>query len=211
MKKTMYLGRTTAIALPLIMAGSFATAGGLAEPVETVAPTPVVTPAPAPMMGSDWTGFYAGAQLGYGQLDPSLTGTDPAEPDGAVYGVHAGYMYDLGSIVLGAELDYDATNIEFDTPASELESVARAKLRVGYDAGAFLPYLTAGAARATTSGAPLDGDTDGTFAGLGLAYKVSDSIMVGGEVLQHQFDDVADAGITDVDATTATARVSFKF
>lgn len=208
MKTTLRLGCTTAIALPLILAGSFAAAGGLSEPVETVAPAPVATPAPAPMRGSDWTGFYAGAQLGYGKLDPSVT-TDPTEPDGALYGVHAGYMYDLGNIVLGAELDYDATNIEFDAPPSELESVMRAKLRVGYDAGAFLPYLTAGGARATTNNA-LDGDTDGNFYGLGVAYKMTDSILVGGEVLQHQFDDVAGSGV-DVDATTATARVSFQF
>lgn len=208
MKKTVNLGRTTVFALPLMMAGGMAAAGGLAEPVMTVAPTPVVAPAPV-MMGSDWTGFYAGAQLGYGKLDPNVT-TDPAEPDGAVYGVHAGYMYDLGSVVLGAELDYDATNIEFDVPASELESVARAKLRVGYDAGAFMPYLTAGAARATTNGA-LDGDTDGTFAGLGLVYKMGSNILIGGEVLQHQFEDVADNAGLDVDATTATARVSFQF
>lgn len=208
MKKTATLGRTTVFALPLMLAGGMAAAGGLAEPVETVAPTPVIAPAPV-MMGSDWTGFYAGAQLGYGKLDPNVT-TDPEEPDGAVYGVHAGYMYDLGSVVLGAELDYDASNIEFDTPASELDSVARAKLRLGYDGGAFLPYITAGAARATTTNV-LDGDTDGTFAGLGVVYRMNDSVLIGGEVLRHQFEDVADIAGLDVDATTATARVSFQF
>lgn len=207
MTTTFKFARTAMLAAPLALAAGMATAGGLAQPVETVAPTPVA-PAPAPMMrGSDWTGFYVGGQLGYGRIDPSVD-TDPSEPDGALYGVHAGYMYDLGSIVLGAEVDYDATNIELDTPASELESVVRAKLRVGYDAGNFLPYLTAGAARATTTDG-LDAETDGEFYGLGVAYKFGGSLIVGGEVLQHQFDDVA-TGV-DVDATTATARVSFQF
>ena len=207
MKKTIQLGRTTVFALPLIMAGGVAMAGGLAEPVETVAPAPVVTQPPV-MQVSDWTGFYAGAQLGYGQTDvdaPDATPVEPDDADGAMYGVHAGYMYDLGSVVLGAELDYDATNIEFDDPAVEVDSVARAKLRVGYDAGDWLPYVTLGAARLTID----DSDTDGDFAGLGVAYRVSDNVLVGGEVLQHQFDDVDTD--TDVDATTASIRASFQF
>ena len=203
MKKTIHLGRTTVFALPLIMAGGVAMAGGLAEPVETVVPTPVVTQPPV-MRVSDWTGFYAGAQLGYGQVDADAP-IEPDDADGALYGVHAGYMYDLGSVVLGAELDYDGTNIEFDTPDAELESVARAKLRVGYDAGDWLPYVTLGGARATVDG----DDTDGDFAGLGVAYRVSDSVLVGGEVLKHQFDDVETD--TDVDATTASIRASFQF
>lgn len=208
MKKTFNIGRTTAIALPLIMAGGIASAGGLAEPVVAVAPTPVMAPAPV-MTGTDWTGFYAGAQLGYGKLEPNGV-TDPTEPDGALYGVHAGYMYDLGNIVLGAELDYDATNISFVDPASDLDSIARAKLRVGYDAGAFLPYVTAGRARATTTG-DLDGHTDGNFAGLGVVYKMNNNALIGGEILRHQFEDVVGNIGDDMDATTATLRVSFQF
>ncbi|WP_439156340.1 outer membrane protein [Yoonia sp.] len=208
MNKAMYFGRTVAIALPLIMAGSFATAGGLAEPVETVEPVTVMTPAPVRVSGSDWTGFYAGAQLGYGQLeaDPAL---DPTEPDGAIYGVHAGYRYDLGNIVLGAELDFDGTEIEVTNPALELDSIFRAKLSAGYDAGAFLPYLTAGYVEAETSGAA-DGTTDGDFYGLGVAYKMNNNLIIGGEVLQHDFDGGVLGG-ANLEATTATARVSFQF
>jgi hypothetical protein len=161
------------------------------------------------MMGNDWTGFYVGGQLGYGQLDAN-TATTPSEPDGVIYGVHAGYNYDFGSIVLGGEVDYDLTDISFDAPNSDLDGVARAKAKLGYDAGAFMPYITAGYAQAQTSD-DLDGDTDGTFAGLGLSYMMSDSVVLGGEVLQHQFEDVADNDGLDVDATTLTLRASFKF
>ncbi|HEV8036149.1 outer membrane protein, partial [Yoonia sp.] len=198
------------LAAPLAIVAGMASAGGLSEPVEAPAPAPVaVAPAPV-MMGNDWTGFYAGGQLGYGKLDPSVGGTDPSEPDGVIYGVHAGYNYDFGSIVLGGEIDYDLTDISFDTPDSDLDGVLRAKAKLGYDAGAFMPYVTAGYAQAQTSG-DLDGDTDGTFAGLGLSYMMSDSILLGGEVLQHQFEDVADNDGLDVDATTLTLRASFKF
>ncbi|MBE0414586.1 outer membrane beta-barrel protein [Yoonia sp.] len=209
MKKTMTFGRTAAFALPLIMAGGIAAAGGLSAPIETVAPTPVAAPAPAPMRGSDWTGFYAGAQLGYGELEADAGVLTPSDPNGAIYGVHAGYMYDLGSIVLGAELDFDGTNIDVDTPALELDSIFRAKLRVGYDAGAFLPYLTAGYVEAETSGAT-NGTTDGDFYGIGFAYKMNNNLLVGAEVLQHDFDGGVLGG-ANLEATTATARVSYKF
>lgn len=207
MKTTLKLGRRTAIALPLIMAGSFAAAGGLSEPVETVAPAPVATPAPAPMMGSDWTGFYAGAQLGYGDL--TISAIPDNENDGAIYGVHGGYMYDFGTIVAGAEFDYDLTDITIAELGTDVDSIMRIKGRVGYDAGAFLPYATAGVVRASLDN---DTETDGDFYGLGAAYKFNDNILVGGEVLQHKFYE-GDAGVQGlgVRATTATARVSFQF
>lgn len=203
------IARTSMFAAPLALVAGMASAGGLAEPVVTPAPAPVAV-APAPMMrGADWTGFYAGGQLGYGRIN-SDTITDADDPSGAIYGVHAGYNYDFGSLVLGGELDIDGTNISSDTPAVDVDSVARAKVKLGYDAGQFMPYATAGVARLQTSGA-LDGETDGNFAGLGVSYLMSDTIMLGGEVLQHQFEDVADSAGVDVDATTLSLRASFKF
>ena len=204
--------RTTFIALAgalgLTAAAGAASAGGLAEPVAT--PAPVVAPvavAPAPVMtGGDWTGFYAGGQLGYGRVTSDAL-SDTAE--GATYGVHAGYDYDFGSLVVGGEVDYDWADIEDEGTGIALDNVARLKLRVGYDAGNFLPYLTGGIAQATTGGA-LDETDTGAFAGLGVAYKVTDSIRVGGEVLRHEFNDFADSG-ADIEATTASLRVSYEF
>ncbi len=209
MKTSLKFARTSIWAVPVAMTAGFASAGGIAPAVE--APQPVtVAPAPAPVaMGNDWTGFYAGGQLGYGQLD-SASITDSNDPSGAIYGVNAGYNYDLGSIVLGGELDFDLTNIQADAPDTDIDSVARAKAKLGYDAGLFMPYVTAGVARVQTSGA-LDGETDGSFAGLGLSYMLSDTVIVGGEVLQHQFEDVADNAGVYVDATTLSLRASFKF
>lgn len=207
MKMTFNVLRAGMFAAPLALVAGMATAGGLAEPVATPAP---VTVAPAPvMMSNDWTGFYVGGQVGYGQLDSDDI-LDEDDPSGAIYGLHAGYNYDFGRFVLGGELDIDGTNIEIEDPASEVDSIARAKVKLGYDAGQFMPYVTAGAARVTTSGV-LDGETDGTFAGLGLSYMASDTLIVGGEVLQHQFDDFTDIDGTDVDASTLTLRVSYKF
>jgi hypothetical protein len=39
---------------------------------------------------------------------------------------------------------------------------------------------------------------------------LTDSLTLGGEVLQHQFNDFDGSGV-DLDATTVTARVGFRF
>ena len=201
------LGLALTTALTAALTTGPVLAGGFAEPIATPpVAAPVIIATPAPVYSADWTGFYAGAQLGYGQLKSDAIAEEPQD---LLYGVHAGYLYDLGNIVVGAEIDYDMTEIGFAAPAVDLDSVARFKLRAGYDAGAFQPYLTAGVAQASVSGA-LDGNSDGEFAGLGLDYQLSDSFRVGGEVLAHQFDNLVDSGV-DVKATTFTLRASYSF
>ncbi|MEY1555640.1 outer membrane protein [Yoonia sp. R2331] len=183
-----------------------AIAGGITEPVMAPPPAPVAV-APAPVYtGGNWTGFYAGANLGYGQLNADGFSDDTED---YTYGVHAGYLYDLGSFVLGGELEYDATEITDAATGINLDGVARAKVRAGYDAGQWLPYVTAGAAQAYSSGA-LEADDTGYFAGLGVDYQVAPNIRLGAEVLQHQFDDFNGGG-TDIEATTASVRVGFTF
>lgn len=194
-----------AATVSMALSAGMTSAGGMAEPVTVSAP---IAPAPAPVvMSSDWTGFYAGGQLGYGLIESDAL-TDDGED--LTYGAHAGYLHDFGSVVLGGELDIDGTEIEQD--GVEVDAITRAKLRIGYDAGDFLPYLTGGIAQLQTSSdvSAFDGDDTGGFVGLGFDYRVSPTIRVGGEVLQHQFEDYNDSG-EDIDATTVAARVSFQF
>ncbi|SDF97349.1 outer membrane protein [Sulfitobacter delicatus] len=197
--------RTTKIAsIALIASGALAgvaTAGSLQD---TTVEAPVYTPAPTPVAtGGDWTGFYGGLQVGQTDIESDSGALDG---DDASYGVHAGYDYDFGTFVLGGELDYDKTDIELGGGAANVDSVARAKLKAGYDFGNTLVYATAGAAQADTS----VGDESGSFAGLGVTYKVTEQYTVGGEVLQHKFDDVGGTG-DDLDATTISLRGSMRF
>ncbi len=199
MKRTL---TTALIAAPLAVAGSFATAGGLAEPVAAAAPAPVAVAAPV-SYGSDWSGAYGGLSLGYGDVDADgVTG----DFEGATFGGHIGYNYDMGNVVLGAELEAVGTD-DFvnDATGLELEQVLRAKVRAGYDAGAYLPYVTAGVAQATVNG----DDDNGYFYGLGVDYALSDSFTVGGEVLRHEFEDFN--GGADITADTVGLRVSYNF
>ena len=176
-------------------------AGALDAP----APDPVPPAAPAPVaiapQGGDWTRGYAGVQLGYGDID----GTGDADGDDYLYGVHIGYDYDFGTFVLGGELDYDGSDIDLNGAAT-VDSVARLKLRAGYDFGRTLGYVTAGVAEVDTS----LGSESGEFYGIGVAYQINERYTVGAELLEHNIDDISGTGV-DADATTFTVRGSIRF
>jgi len=193
-KKIVLVSMTSTLAL-----AGVAQAGSLAEPVVDV---PVIAPADPIYTGNDWTGFYAGLNLGYSDVS---TNVDGVEGNDNTYGVHAGYDYDFGNFVLGGELEYDKADIDLNGVAN-VDDVTRLKIRGGYDLGSTLIYATAGAARANTT----LGDETGGFVGLGVAYQVTDRFVIGGEVLEHRFNDINDTGV-DADATTFNIRGSFRF
>ncbi|OYX45535.1 MAG: hypothetical protein B7Z02_00830 [Rhodobacterales bacterium 32-67-9] len=195
----------TKAALGVAMSGALAVpalAGGYSEPV---AEAPVAAPvAPAPV-GADWTGGYVGAQIGYGDVSAGAS-----DGDGATYGLRGGYDWDLGNWVVGAGVDWDQTDIDLGGGPDKLDSIARLKLRAGYDLGRTMVYGTAGAARAEADLAGVGHSDNGWFAGLGAEYALNDRWTLGGEVLHNQFDDFDNTGI-DLDATTAAINVGFRF
>lgn len=198
MKRSLKM--TSAAAIAAFAMGGSAIAGSLAEPVVE----PVMTaPVPASDMGGNWTGFYTGLQLGYGDAD----GPGALDGDSGLYGFHAGYDYDFGKFVMGGELDYDKTDIDLNGGVATIDSVARAKIKAGYDLGSTLIYATGGYAMADTSG----GDEDGAFYGIGMSYKVTEQYTVGAELLEHRFNDIGGTAGNDLDATTFTLRGSYRF
>ncbi len=176
--------------------------------IEPAPMEPVIAPAPAPAYTTpNWTGFYAGAQVGYGNIDTNVAGVDG---DGLIGGLTAGYDYDLGDWVIGAGLDYDWTDISLSNPVGadlDVDSIWRAKLRGGYKLGDGLLYATAGYANADLASV---GDDDGYFVGAGYEHLITQNISVGGEVLYHEFDNFT-GSTTDVEATTAQVRATFRF
>ncbi|MFM7335560.1 MAG: outer membrane protein [Tabrizicola sp.] len=199
MKTIAALVATAALTAP-------AFAGGPTVVTEEKVIAPVETAYVAP--GVDWSGAYVGAQLGYGDVDSNGAGLDGNDWFG---GVHAGYRWDLGNWVAGTELSYDATNIALGTTAgNELSDVMALKLSAGREIGNSLVYGTLGAAHANASVGGTDLSDNGFVYGVGFDYAVNDRWTVGGEVLEHNFDNFDGTG-TDFDATTIKAKVGLRF
>lgn len=196
------LGASTLLAAP-------AFAGGLEQPVveAEVVPAPVAIVA---QPSADWSGFYAGANIGYGKLKGDLAGTEVADADGAIGGVQAGYRWDFGQTVLGVEAAYSGSNVEDSATGVELKNKADLKLQLGYDLGQSLVYGTVGASRAKISDGTTSVSDTGWVAGLGYDYALTEQWTVGGEYLYHKYDDFNDSGV-DIDGSTVALRANFKF
>ena len=201
MKK--YLGSAAISAL--LAAPAFA--GNLQEPVvEPIIAAPVqVQPI------SDWTGFYVGGQLGYGEA----SGADE-DVSGGLGGLHAGYLYDLGQWVIGGELDYDWADMSdtFGGVEVKVDEIARLKLIGGYDLGNGLLYATAGAFNANLNASvgslETNVDDNGWLAGIGYKHKFTENWVGGVEALYHKASDFDDSG-EDLKIKNLTARISYKF
>lgn len=197
MRSIAALLATAALATPALAGGP-----------TVVEPEPVIAAPVAPVPASvDWSGFYAGAQLGYADVGSNGAGLDG---NGWLGGVHAGYRWDFGQYVAGAELDYDTADVNLAGGTSSLDDVARIKLMGGAKFGNSLLYATAGAAYADATVGPESRSDTGWFLGAGLDVAINDSWSVGGELLQHQFDNFDGTGV-DLDATTLKAKISLRF
>ena len=164
---------------------------------------PLVISGSALAQSPDWTGGYAGIQLGFANVDTNLPG---ASGDGAIAGIVGGYDWDLGAWVLGLGADLDFADIGVGATA-DLEEVWRIKFRGGYKIGRGLAYGTAGYANADTD---VLGDDDGYFIGAGYEHLLAPNFSLGGELLYHEFDDF-NATPADIDATTVQVRGTFRF
>lgn len=186
-----------------------------------------------------WTGGYIGLQAGYawgnGNVDqiggPGFIDTDP---DGFLGGVYAGYNYQMSNnIVIGAELDVVYANVDgsgqvFLAPGvpagasatEELNWSGAARLRLGYAADRFLPYIAGGVAFgdidiSNDNGPGSFGDTfTGWTIGVGLDYAMTDNLLLRAEYRytdfgSESFEDFA----SDVDLKTNEVRlgIAYKF
>jgi predicted porin len=189
--------RTTLISASLALLAAPVLAGN------TEAPTLEAPVAVAPTVSHDasWTGFYAGAQYSFGDAEVDNNGDDDYE----AFGIHAGYLHDFGSFVLGGELDYSQGDVE--TSAGDVDAdIFRLKAIAGYDLGKFLPYVTVGLADYDTDA----GDDTSEFFGVGVNYAINDDWRVGAEYLVDSVDDFDGTG-SDVDLDSFNLRVGYSF
>lgn len=181
--------RSTLIALTVVGTAAPAFAGSYAPaPVDPV----IAAPAPAPMMSPDWTGAYGGLSLGYGEL-----GKDDTD-DAMIYGVQAGYNYDMGKYIVGGELEYAARDM-WDHNAADS---TRLKGRIGYDLGSTMVYGVVGATMIDQQG--------GYAVGLGAEHMVTDKIGLGAEYLYENIGDF-DSGSKDLIGNSIALRANYHF
>lgn len=215
MKRVLYI-------LAFLYSTSVVTAGTLETPIPVIAPLagPVsVNVAPA------WGGFYAGgiASWDTGEQNYYSGGAFSNGPwglDGALYGAFAGYNFQSGSMVYGAEAAYTIGEITSDIPSTfgaDYSSMLDVKARAGYTIGDALVYGVVGGSMGTwddRTGPPETASTTGLNYGLGVDYKISDSMFLGAEYLVRdlsgEFDLPSDVSI-DTLTQSAQIRVGLRF
>jgi outer membrane immunogenic protein len=181
-------------AAALSLTAGAALAGNTLAPIVEAEPVAVDT-------GTGWTGFYAGVHAGPGWSDDSYHGGSIV-----AFGVQAGFLFDMGSIVLGAEAAYSMHTLDIWVTDQDTFD---GKFRVGYDAGRFLPYATAGASYYRVNG---DGSMM-ALVGAGVDFAVSDHVRIGGEYL-HQWNDTYShhgSPTFAFKADTVTLRLNYGF
>lgn len=192
----------TLVALATTAATGFALpalAGNMTQPTVEA---PVATPAPVQqvqMANGDWTGGYVGVGVGY---DKATTAPDIGSGSSGTGSIFGGYNYDFGKFVLGGEVAANRAHANWG--AGTVKSTYDAKLRGGVDLGKTLVYATVGGEHAQGVRGV------GTLIGAGVDYKLTDRMILGGELDYTKFNNADSAG-TDLKNTTLTARVAFKF
>lgn len=219
------------------MIKQFVSALMLAAMVSPAAAADVSAPLDIPA-SSDWSGFYIGGHLGGGKsiIDWTydLGGTADHEGDGVLGGAQAGYNFQSGAWVFGAEADISASGIEGDTdcpnPAftcsSDAQWLSTVRARIGYSFDNLLVYGTGGLGigrfeMSTNNGAGVSGSTTktdtGWVAGAGVEYAFSPRWSVKAEYMYYDFGSSSyevDGGLdVDVDQRFHTGKigVNFKF
>jgi outer membrane immunogenic protein len=179
----------------------------------------------------NWTGFYAGAHLGFGHGRTQVSslaglGSVSANTKGFLGGGQIGYNLHTGKVVFGIEADISAADIDgsvtgVDSTGDVRTSTARIGWtslltgRLGYAAGQWLPYIKGGAAWGGTS-LSIHNLTDRTYAstnktrsgwtiGAGVEYALAPQWTLRA---QYDYVDLGRKNLTLVDNTGVSGAVS---
>ena len=186
---------------------------------------PVVAPVYVPVF--TWTGFYVGANAGYGWGNVNLNGwaNNIGDLDGFVGGGQVGYNYQIGQFVVGLEADIQGADLGTgrdvfgDSVKTEYFGTVRARVGVAFDR--FLPYVTGGWAygnvKTSIPGLAFSSDrthTGGWAVGAGVEYAFTNNLIGGVEYLYVDLGEknILGAGTkVGTDFSVVRARLSYKF
>jgi outer membrane immunogenic protein len=183
-----------------------------------------------------WTGFYAGAILGIGfggfsEPGAAYFGTSPS---GGLLGLTAGYNYQSGNLLVGAEGDFawshiaDQATTRFGVSSTGVvQNIDTVRARVGYATERLLAYGTGGYAGANIRGvlnnAPASAVADQTFyangftLGVGVEYAITPHITAKAEYLyislgsNSYFNSTPNTTSVETNLNLLRAGVNYKF
>ncbi len=176
-KRDFFLAHKPGFGMKNILAGAIIALGLSGHALAADIDARTYTKAPAIAAGiSDWSGFYIGANGGYGWGEArhqnltsgggyfsDFTGgafpnTQRIRPDGAVYGGQFGYNWQSAGWVFGLEGQFDGANLTRTDDSiyfpgitalrSKVDSFGTVTGRIGYALGEVLPYVKGGYAAA---------------------------------------------------------------
>ena len=179
-------------------------ASGLAQAADMNRKAPVAAPYVAPVTAYNWTGFYAGANLGADWLRSKVEVAGASQtfnPASIFGGLQVGYNFQTGPWVLGAEADVGyghaskSAAVGVDSDKSEKTWAGTARLRAGYAIDRLLIYGTGGLAWANYKLYDNNGAVEvtknttraGWTLGAGAEYAIAQNISVKGEYLYADY------------------------
>jgi outer membrane immunogenic protein len=185
-------------------------------------------------VGGNWDGVYVGAFAGYGwgtvtdedglvglvaDTEYDLTGWQVGVAAGANFTVSEAIVAGIVADIAWTDLSGDSAADDFSYDVNWLGSV---RGRLGFDGGAFLPYLTAGVAFANaTASEPVLATEDtqthiGWTVGAGVEFAVADNVSLDllyrySDYGSKDYDLTTDPTPLSLTAHTISAGVNFKF
>ena len=187
---------------------------------------PIAAPIYVPVF--TWTGFYVGANAGYGWGNTSTNNLGQVgDLDGFIGGGQVGYNYQIGQFVLGAEADFQGADLSsggniFGTSV-KTEYFGTVRARLGWAIDRWMPYVTGGWAYGNVKtsipsiGFSSDRTHTGGYAiGAGLEYAFTNNLVAGVEYLYVDLGEkniINNIGTSKVgaDSSVVRARLSYKF
>ena len=197
------------------------TVTGAASAADMYRKAPVAAPVTAPITAYNWTGFYAGANIGGEWLRDEMsnaTTSHTVTPGSVTGGVQAGYNFQTGPWVLGVEGDVGYGHPVKSTSIGRVEKdwSGTVRARAGYAFDNVLLYGTGGLAWAhfklddSTAAVRRNTTRAGWTLGAGAEYAVNQNISVKGEYLYADYGK-ADVGRVSHDLSDHTVRVGVNY
>lgn len=163
---------------------------------------------------SDWTQVFAADPVASASGRRAArrlpaTSTIDLHGDPTLFKMNRTYQYDFGHLILGGEIDRNRNRTAIPGTGASTEDTRHLRARIGFDAGAFLPYAVLGYSWQDTSGTGHSFRDEGAAFGVGMAYQLNDWVVVGTELVDSDLSKHSGLGLRDQLKTTL--RFSFEF